>query len=341
MLETLFDLGYSSAVDFVGQLSHLRGVQRGFGSGGRVDLVTVFTRIFMVAGPLIAIMGLWYYRHIVGFTLLRTVSRLTAPRSGKIVETYLVKKGVMLEIFFYDGSGSDERKLCNARVKEVVGGKMILNLVNVTPTGLKLKNQRVVCYVKPFAYSGKKINAFVTLVASAVKRGTVVKELTLFSPIRYRFIIRRKHKRQSVAKEGAVRVKAWDGRKRKTFWMSKPDVQTINNPARFGKKARLSVENISPGGMRLLVVNPKGHLPPLGVGNHLVLRVSVYNPKTKKYSYFNVLGAIRSRFKGKGGALGMGIQFTGEGEKVGGVYKWSSLEGGEVQALHKFLGGSG
>ena len=336
MLEVFSLLDVSFEYDFLSQLSHLRGVQRGFGSGGgRLDMVTVFTRILTIAGPLITVMGLWYYRHIVGFTILRASAKLVAPRSGRIVENYLVKKGVMLEVFFYS-KGDEERKLCNARVKEVVGGKMVLQLINVSPTSLKLKNQRVICYVKPFAYSGRKINAFVTLVSSALKRGTVVKELSLYSPIRYRFVIRRRHKRQSIAREGAVRVKAWDGRKRKTFWMSKPEIQTINNPARYGNKTRISVENISPGGMRMLVVNPKGKLPPLGVGSQLVLRVSVFNPKTKKYSYFNVMGTVRSRFKGKKGSLGMGIQFTAEGEKIGSVYHWKSLEG-EVESLANFL----
>ena len=338
MLEAFLELNTASTVDFVAQLDYLRGVQRGFGGGGsHLDIVTVFSRILTVAGPLVTVMALWHYRHIVGFTFMRAIARVLAPAGGKIVEKYFVKKGVILEVFLYNGGAGDGKKLCDARVKEVEGGKMILTLINVSPTSLKLKKQRVICYTKPFAYSGKKVNAFVTLVADVVKRGTVIKALTLFSPVRYRFVVKRKHARQRVMKEGSVRVKAWDAQKRKTFWMSKPDIQTINNPARYGNKTRLSVENISPGGMRVLVVNPKGRLPSFGVGNHLVFRVSVYNPKTKKYSYFNVLGAIRSRFKGKGGALGMGIQFTHQGEKVGSVFKWTSLEGGEVAPLSKLL----
>lgn len=323
-------------LQFMAQLDYLRDVQRTFGTGAdRVDMLGVFSKILAVAIPLVVVMALWHYRHFIGFILLRFFARLLSPRSRRIVENYLVTKGIMLDIYLYTSKGVG-RKVANARVTEVVGGKMTLKLVKVEPTALNLKNQRVICYTKPFTYSGQKINAFVTFISHMHKRGSVIKEMSLSTPIRYRFVIRRKHSRQRVAREGAVRVKAWDGRKRKTFWMSRPDLQTINNPARYGKTMRLSVENISAGGMRMLVINPKGSLPVLKQGGQLVLRVSVWNPKTKKFSYFNVVGTIRSRFKGKGGSIGLGIQFTAEGEKVGGNYLWKTLHG-EMKALAQFL----
>lgn len=318
------------------QLDYLRDVQRTFGSGpDRIDMLGVFAKILSVAVPVVVLMALWYYRHIVWFTILRFFSRILSPGSRKIVENYLVTKGIMLDIYIYTSNGTG-RKIANARVAEVAGGKMTLQLVKVEPTALKLKNERVICYTKPFTYSGRKINAFVTFVSHMLKRGSVIKEMSLMTPIHYRFVIRRKHSRQRVAREGAIRVKAWDGRKRKTFWMAKPDIQTINNPARYGKKMRLAVENISAGGMRLFVLHPHGDLPPLSKGSQLVLRVSVWNPKNKKFSYFNVIGTVRSRFKGKGGSIGLGIQFTAEGDKVGGNYLWKSLHG-EMKALSQFL----
>jgi len=323
-------------LDFTTQLDYLRDVQRTFGSGsGRLDLFGVFTQILSVAIPVVAVMAAWYYRHIFAFALLRFFARLLSPRSRRIVENYLVSKGIMLDVYMYSSAGVG-RKLCNARVDSVAGGKMKLQLVNVSPTSLKLKNKRVICFTKPFTYSGRKINAFVTFVSHMVKRGTVIKELSLQTPIRYRFVIRRKHSRQRVAREGAVRVKAWDGHKRKTFWMSRPDIQTVNNPSRYGNSLRLSVENISAGGMRMFVLHPKGSLPPLKPGNQLILRVSVWNPKTKKFAYFNVIGTIRSRFKGKGGAIGLGIQFTAEGNKIDGQYVWKTLHG-EMKALAQFM----
>jgi len=324
-------------LNFYAQLDYLRGVQRSFESGpGRIDILSVFTKILTFALPVIFIMAVWYYRHIIGFTFLRFFARLLSPRSRRVVENYLVSKGIMLDVYTYSSNGVGKR-ICNARVSSVEGGKMALQLVNVSPTALKLLNKRVICFSKPFAYSGRRINAFVTFVAHMVKRGSVIKEMSLSTPIRYRFVIRRKQDRQRIAREGAVRVKAWDGRKRKTFWMIRPVMQTVNNPARYGKKMRLSVENISSGGMRILILHPnKQHLPPLAKGNQLVLRVSVWNPKTKKFSYFNVIGTIRSKFKGKGGAIGLGIQFTAEGEKVGGNYLWKTVQG-EMKALAQFL----
>ena len=323
-------------LDFLAQLDYLRDVQRTFGSGsGRLDLFGVFTKILSVAVPIVFVMATWYYRHLFLFGFLRFFSRLLSPGSRRVVENYLVSKGIMLDVYLYSSNGVG-RKVCNARVASVDGGKMQLQLVNVSPTSLKLKNMRVICFTKPFAYSGRKVNAFVTFVSHMVRRGTVIKELSLMTPIRYRFVIRRKSSRQRVAREGAIRVKAWDGRKRKTFWMSRTDIQTVNNPARYGSKTRLTVENISAGGMRMLVLHPKRDLPPLKSGNQLILRVSVWNPKTKKYTYFNVIGTIRSRFKGKGGAIGMGIQFTAEGNKIGSQYVWKPLHG-EMKSLARFL----
>jgi hypothetical protein len=323
-------------LNFTTQLDYLRNVQRTFGSGSeRLDLFGVFTQILSVAVPVVAVMAAWYYRHIFAFALLRFFARLLSPRSRRIVENYLVSKGIVLDVYMYSSDGVG-RMLCNARVESVAGGKMKLQLVNVSPTSLHLKNKRVICFTKPFAYSGRKINAFVTFVSHMAKRGTVIKELSLQTPIRYRFVIRRKHSRQRVAREGAIRVKAWDGHKRKTFWMSRPDIQTVNNPSQYGTNMRLSVENISAGGMRMFVLHPKRSLPPLKSGNQLILRVSVWNPKTKKFTYFNVIGTIRSRFKGKGGSIGLGIQFTAEGNKVGGQYVWKTLHG-EMKSLAQFL----
>lgn len=323
-------------LDFFAQLDYLRDVQRTFGSGpSRLDLLEVFSSMLAVAGPVVLLMAAWYYRHTVGFAFLRFFSHLLAGRSQAIVENYLVSKGIMLDIFLYSG-GVVGRFLCNARITAVVSGKMQLELVNAKPTTLKLKNTRVICFCKPFAYSGRKLNSFITLIGHARKRGSVIKEMTLLTPIRYRFIIRRRHDRKKVSREGAVRVKAWDVRKRGSFWMVKADLQTINNPAHYGDKMRLAVENISPGGIRLLIINPKGHLPPIAVGSQLVMRVSVWNPSTKKFTYFTTIGTIRSRFKGKGGAIGLGIQFTAEGEQGGGGYVWKSLQG-EMAALADFL----
>jgi hypothetical protein len=71
-------------------------------------------------------------------------------------------------------------------------------------------------------------------------------------------------------------------------------------------------------------------------GNQLVLRVSIWNPKTRKYNFFTALGTIRSRFSGKGGAVGLGIQFNSEGEKIGSRYAWNTVRG-EIKPLAEFL----
>jgi len=321
---------------FMGQLDYLRDVQRTFGSGSdRIDLVGVFAKLLIVAVPVAVVMALWFYRHYIGFILLRFFTRIIPIRHHRIVQNYLVGKGIMLEVHTYTSKGVG-RKLGLVRVKKVVGGTMHLDLIEVGPTALKLKNTRVICYCQPFTYSGHKYNAFITFVGSVVKRGATIRQLSLLTPVRYQYVIRRKHVRNRVAREGAVRVKAWDIAKRKTFWLTKPDLRTVDNPARYGDRMRLTVENISAGGMRVLILNPQGRLPSLTAGHQMVLRVSVWDPVTKKYSYFTVVGAIRSRFKGKGGSVGLGVQFIAEGTQGGGGYDWKKLDG-ELKPLAQFL----
>ncbi|RWU07190.1 hypothetical protein DWB63_01435 [Pseudodesulfovibrio sp. S3] len=321
--------------DYLVRSNYLREVQRTFGGTGHLDVMGLITQALSVAIPVLVVGVLWHYRTLIWFNAARMIARFLTSRSQKIVENYLVSRGVVLEVCHY-ANGRVGRKICDARVTSVTGGRMKMQLLNACPTILKLKNAQVICFTKPFAYAGKRMNAFVTMVSHVRKKGIVLKELSMMTPIRYKFIIRRRHSRQRVAREGAVRVKAWSGRKANTFWMIRPDLQTVNNPARYGDKTRLEVENISAGGMRMFVINPKGTLPPLQQGNQLVLRVSIWNPKTRKYNFFTALGTIRSRFSGKGGSVGLGIQFNSEGEKIGSRYAWNTVHG-EIKPLAEFL----
>lgn len=322
-------------IDFLVQSDYLRQVQRTFGGSGNLDILGNLTQVALVAVPVIAVMVLWKYRHILTFGIGHFVTGVVARRSHRIIENYLVSKGVMLEICLYTPEGVGA-KICDARVGSVIRGRMNMQLVNMTSAVVRLKNTRVICFAKPFSYSGRRINAFISYISHMDRRGVVLKELTLLTPIRYQFIIRRRHARQRVAGEGAVRVKAWSGRKVNSFWMTRPDLQTVNNPALYGRKNRLVVENISAGGMRVFILHPKRGLPPLQKGNQLVLRVSIWNPKTKKFAYFTALGTIRSRFSNTSGAIGLGLQFTSEGEKVGTRYTWHTVKG-EIKPLAKFL----
>ncbi|WP_338670154.1 hypothetical protein [Pseudodesulfovibrio methanolicus] len=324
-------------VRFLAQSNYLREVQRTFGGSGHLNVMELLSRTLSVAVPMVVVYVLWRYRLLILHVAGRWASRLLRRRKRRAVENYLVSRGVVIEVCLYSG-GVVGRKLCDARVVSVAGGKMQLQLLNANSTFTHLKHQQVICFTRPFAYSGKRINAFTTLVAHVRKRGVVLKELSLLTPVRYRFILRRRHSRQRVAREGAVRVKAWSGRKARTFWMFRPELQTVNNPARYDARTRLAVENISAGGLRLFVVNPRVAMPPLDPGSQLVLRVSIWNPKTRKYSFFTALGVVRSRFSGRGGAIGLGIQFMAEGEKVKNRYTWHSVHG-EIPALAQFLAG--
>ena len=322
-------------VRFLAQSNYLREVQRTFGGAGRIDVQELLFRTLSVAVPLVVVYILWRYRLLILHVAGRWAARLLRGRKRQAVENYLVSRSVVLEVCLYTG-GVVGRKLCDARVGSVVGGKMQLQLLGANPTFTQLKHLPVICFTRPFAYSGKRINAFTSLVAHVSKSGVVLKEMSLYTPVRYRFILRRRHSRQRVAREGAVRVKAWSGSKARTFWMFRPELQTVNNPARYDARTRLSVENISAGGMRMFIINPGGGMPPLDTGGQLVLRISIWNPKTRRYSFFTALGTIRSRFSGRGGAIGLGIQFMAEGEKVKDRYTWHTVRG-EIPALAQFL----
>ena len=324
-------------VRYLAQSDYLREVQRTFGSSGHLNVMELLLQALSLAIPLAVVYVLWRYRLLLLHHVGRVAARLLRGRKRKAVENYLVSKGVPIEICLYAG-GEVGRKLCDARVVSVAGGRMQLQLISANPTFAELRHQQVICFTKPFAYSGKRINAFTTLVSHMRRRGVVVKEMSLMTPVRYRFILRRRHARQKVAREGAVRVKAWNGRKANTFWMIRPDLQTVNNPARYDDRTRLSVENISAGGMRVFILNPKGGLPPLDPGVQMVLRMSIWSPKTRKFTFFTAMGTIRSRFSGRGGAIGLGIQFTAEAEKVGPRYTWRNVHG-EIAALAEFLAG--
>jgi len=322
-------------INYMARSNYLHEVQRTFGGTGNLDVMGFFAQALSVLVPVVLVIIVWRYRRKIFFSAARLVTRILFTRRRKIIENYLVSRGVVLEICLYSSEGIG-RRLCTARVTSVVGGKMGLQLLDTSPVVAKLRSARVICLMKPFAYSGKRINAFVTFISHMERRGIVIKELSVMTPVRYKHIIRRRHSRQRVAREGTVRVKIWSGRKANTFWMMRPELQTVNNPARYGEYTRLAVENISAGGMRMYVVNPKGGLPPLQKGSQLVLRVSIWNSKTKKYTYFTALGTIRSRFSGRGGAIGLGIQFTSEGEPVGSRYTWRAVDGG-IKSLGKFL----
>ena len=49
-----------------------------------------------------------------------------------------------------------------------------------------------------------------------------------------------------------------------------------------------------------------------------------------------MIGTIRSRFRGKGGSIGLGIQFVAHGDKVGSKYVWESIQG-ELKPLAQYL----
>lgn len=326
--------------DPVMQLDYLRDVQQTFAHGsGRYDLFEVFFTILKYVVPAVTIVAAWRYRSYLQYLFMAFVSRVVHGPRHTDIEKYLTVKGVMLEVHFLDPSGIGPM-LCHARISSVLSGRLDMDLIQVRPTARNLKGQQVICLCKPFSYKGEKYNSFVSHIAYAGRKGGALRKLVLLAPVRYRFTIRRKHTRQRVTRQDMFRIKAWDGRKRSNFWQQRPDIQTLTQSTRNPHKMQLRVGNISPGGIRLFVDNPKqSELPPLKEGYTLVLRISIRQPKTKKFVYFTVLGTIRSRFRGKGGSVGLGIQFTAMAEKNAGEgsgYSWRTIKE-EVGPLARLL----
>lgn len=328
-------LEWAGEIQYLAQLDYLREVQRSFAvSGTPENMWRVFGAILAVAVPLVSVAAFWWYRSYLFFLFSRFMAEVTSRRSRTIIETFLVRQGMLLEVFLFD-KGVVGRRVCLARASRVKDGRMELELSKVEPTALKLQRRRVICFTKPFTYSRKKYNCFTTFVSLMQRRGTRIVRLSLYTPAGYRFVVRRRHPRHRIFKQELIRVKAWSGTKRHEYRMVRPELQTVADPTLHLDKTRLQVYNISPGGIRLLVLNPKAPLPPLSVGSELVLRISIWNPTVRKYTYFAVLGVVRSRFKAKQGGIGLGIQFVSVEERSRESTYWRPVK--EVEALVPFL----
>ena len=66
-------------IDFLAQLDYLRDVQRNFGGMGRLDLLSVFTKILSVVVPVVAVVAAWVYRHVFAFAFIRFFARIFCP----------------------------------------------------------------------------------------------------------------------------------------------------------------------------------------------------------------------------------------------------------------------
>lgn len=322
------------------QLDYLRDVQQTFAHGsGRLDLFEVFSVILAFVGPVVALAALWYYRHRLWFLVVRGFTRIFLAKRQSIIENYLVSKGVIIEVSLLEKDGTMGRQLCYARIETIYGGKLMLGTVKAGPTRAELRSKRVLCFVKQFSLRGRKYNSFVSYIHSFERRGTALTKLVLLTPMRYRFTIRRKHVRKKVNRPDVIRVKVWDVAHRRDFSSRKPEMYTVADPAKYKGKTYLRVGNISPGGMRLFVHNPRGGLPSMQVGGQLVLRISLKDPGSRQFFFFTVVGTIRSRFKAKNDSFGLGIQFTAVGEKSldgSGRFDWKNVSG-EVKILERFL----
>lgn len=326
-------------IQFHAQSDYLYSVQNTFAHGsGRLNLVEVFGLILAVALPVVLLSALWYYRHYLTFLLTRFFSRILFFRRQGVIASYLVSKGIIVEISLLTNSGIG-RNICYARIESVYNGKMVLDIVRAAPTRMNFRGKRVMCFVKQFSFKGARYNSFVTYVHSFERKGTEIKGLTLLTPMRYRYTIRRKHVRKRISRPDMVRVKVWDISKRQSFMNKRPDIYTVPDQSRYQGRTFLTVGNISEGGIRIFVNNPKSNLPSLKVNDQLVMRISIKNPGTKQYFFVTVIGTIRSRYISKGGAVGLGLQFTSLGEKVGdgsGRYEWKNVVD-EVRPIARFL----
>lgn len=323
-----------------GQLDYLRDVQQTFAHGsGRLDVFGVFSMILIFVVPVVVLAALWYYRRYLWFFIVRFFTRLFLFRTQGIIENYLVSKGVIIEISILNKDGTIGRNIGHARIETVYSGKMTLEMVKSPPTRAELRGKRVLCFVKQFALRGRKYNSFVSYVYKFERKGTMLKKLVLLTPMRYRFTIRRKHVRKRVNRADIIRVKVWSIDKRRNFASKRPDIYTVPDPSRYKDRTHLTVGNISPGGIRLYVHNPRSALPSLRVNDQLVLRISIKDPESRQFFYFSVIGTIRTNFKAKGKTVGLGVQFTSLGEKMpdgSGRYNWSGVTR-EIKVLKEFL----
>lgn len=306
-----------------------------------MDPLKILTYLLLIAVPALLLFLVW--RHY-GFTVfyfsrfLRTLFELGKRRK---INAHLKGSNALMSVLTLE-KGQPPRPLCTGRVVDIGAGFIVLDLKTKLSAAKQHGRLKVICFCKPFLFSGKRVNAFETYTWKALSQGGMVQSLMLFTPAVYGSAKRRRHLRKKIIRSDAVKLRVWTGAKKLRFQKEEPDYVSESLLPKGARMPTVSVGNISPGGMKL-VIDPRSNPIRLRPGDELVIRFVIYDPRTKRYVQFLFDGTVRSVFNMADDRIGLGIKFMASGRELGepdNRVEWKVVDK-EIPALAKLLEAAG
>ncbi len=329
-------------IDPVGQLGFIRDMQRSFvHGGGGVDPLQILSYLLMVGIPAFILYFVWRHFRFIAFYFSRLTHTFLEMGKRHKINTHLMNSKALMSVLTVEKEGAP-RPLCTGRVVDIGTGFIVLDLKTKLSSAKPHGRLKVICFCKPFLFAGKRVNAFETYTWKALNQGGMVQSLMLFTPAVYGSAKRRMHLRKKIMRSDAVKMRIWTGAKKLRFQKEEPDFVSESLLPKGSRLPTVSVGNISPGGMKL-VVEPRGNPMRLRQGHEIVIRFVIYDPRTKRYVQFLFDGTVRSVFSMPGDRIGLGIKFMASGREMGDPgnrVEWKVVDK-EIPALAKLLEAAG
>ncbi|MGE4553046.1 MAG: hypothetical protein AB7D57_08035 [Desulfovibrionaceae bacterium] len=301
---------------FTAQADFLKAIQSSFERGYSSNLMlTMLLWLALAMIPLLVGVVVWQLRHLLIFFARRQWNQIFQHDARVRVAAHLRDRRLPLDVFL-PGQRSN-RLLFRVNLVEHGLGRFKLAVLDDVPASWRrnLMNKRVLLRTRPFRFGGQKLNSFYTFVRRTSTREGRLGELVVLTPDHYIYSARRRHKRMRLARPEAVRFRIWDGAKKATFLMAKPDFESEEPRPDVTWKPVSRVVNISEGGLRLnLAVKHPEQTPKLNTD--LVVELTVMDPANKRFHKFLVLAAVRSVFRLDDRSVGLGLEFIAEAART-------------------------
>jgi hypothetical protein len=315
-----------------------REIQRAFRDGVSPDvLFSILSKYVVISCVIVASFAVWRNWKLLRFHFRRLAnSYFHAEVRGKIAE-YLQERRVVIGVYLV---GPRSRQyLGTALLTRFEGGNLILRMTSDVPSSLRrvLQGRMIICFVKPFRVSGRRVNSFSTYVRSAESAEGLVRTIRAFVPDDFTAIPRRRHVRLRIRRSGGVRIKVWSEEKKSRILVTAPDFETLGEgDENTAWKASAHPLDISPGGMKIQL-RPQRGSPTLRISDEVILELQILEPSRKIFHSFLLLAVVRNIIRPGGGFIAAGVQFRALGERIASrSVTWHPV-GYEVEPLQNLL----
>lgn len=262
---------------------------------------------YLLAGLLVMLAVLLF---LLAMRVLRSGDRELQVQEKNIPQT-LSRTGMTIEL-----CGKDNTPAVRCVITRANRNKLKCDIVERLDVIKAKEGESVTVMFAPLRTTGKKVNAFKTVLMESDVSGRKTDQLTLSAPVSYAFLKRRQHGRKRVVDQQFIRVKVWmadPGKSSIQFQDAAPDIG-VNSYAQdqSGHDAN-SVINISKGGIALQVRNQV--LPPMcAVGAPVAINIFMFNFKEKIFRPYWYAGEVRSMEEKGDGYTRLGLSFTNSGQ---------------------------